>query len=161
MLNKGDKIPSVNLKQMTASGPADIDAAEYCKGRSVVIFALPGAFTPTCSEQHLPGFVNNADAIKAKGIDAIACLSVADFFVMDAWAKSQGVGDKVDMLSDGNGEFIKTTGTELDLSGVGLGTRSMRYVMVVKDGVIDTILVDENAGEANSSSADALLAALG
>ena len=160
MLSKGDKIPSINLKQMTATGPADVDSAEYCKGRKVVIFALPGAFTPTCSESHLPGFVNSADEIKAKGVDAIACLSVADFFVMDAWAKSIGVGDKVDMLSDGNGEFIKATGTELDLSAHGLGTRSQRYVMVVNDGVIENIMVESNPGVAEESGADALLAVL-
>ncbi len=160
MLSKGDKIPSINLKQMTATGPADVDSAEYCKGRKVVIFALPGAFTPTCSESHLPGFVNSADEIKAKGVDAIACLSVADFFVMDAWAKSIGVGDKVDMLSDGNGEFIKATGTELDLSAHGLGTRSQRYVMVVNDGVIANIMVESNPGVAEESGADALLAVL-
>ena len=156
----GDSIPSVNLKQMTESGPADVNAAEYCKDRTVVIFALPGAFTPTCSEQHVPGFLSNTDAIKAKGVDAIACLSTADFFVMDAWAKSLGVDGRIDMLSDGNGEFIKATGTELDLSGAGLGTRSMRYAMVVKNGSIEKLLVEENPGKADDSGADALLAAL-
>ncbi len=160
MLKVGDSIPSINLKQMTADGPQDVDAAGYCKGRKVVIFALPGAFTPTCSEQHLPGFLQQQDAIKAKGVDAIACLSVADFFVMDAWGKSQNVGDAIDMLSDGNGEFIKATDTELDLSGFGLGTRSKRYAMVVNDGVIEHMLVEENPGEAKDSGADALLAVL-
>ena len=160
MLKVGDSIPSINLKQMTADGPKDVDAAEYCAGRKVVIFALPGAFTPTCSEQHLPGYLKQHGAIKSKGVDAIACLSVADFFVMDAWGKSLNVGDNIDMLSDGNQDFIKATGTELDLSGFGLGVRSKRYAMIVNNGVIEQLLVEENPGEASDSGADALLAAL-
>lgn len=161
MLKAGDTLPSIKLKQMTADGPADVDIAEYCKDRTVVIFALPGAFTPTCSEQHVPGYLENIDALKAKGVDAVACLSVADFFVAAAWAKSLGVDGRIDMLSDGNQEFIKATGSELDLSGVGLGIRSKRYAMLVKNGVIDQIMIDENAGEANDSSASAMLAAIG
>lgn len=161
MLKAGDKLPSIKLKQMTSDGPTDVDVAEYCKGRTVVIFALPGAFTPTCSEQHVPGYLENIDALKAKGVDAVACLSVADFFVAAAWADSLGVDGRIDMLSDGNQEFIKATGTELDLSGAGLGTRSLRYAMLVKDGVIEKFMLDDNPGEANDSSASAMLAALG
>ena len=161
MLKAGDTLPSIKLKQMTADGPTDVDVSEYCKDRTVVIFALPGAFTPTCSEQHVPGYLENIDALKAKGVDAVACLSVADFFVADAWAKSLGVDGRIDMLSDGNHEFIKATGTDLDLSGVGLGLRSKRYAMLVKNGMIEKILVDENAGEANDSSASAMLSAIG
>jgi len=161
MLKVGDSVPSTTLKQMTADGPVELNLVDYSKGRKVVVFALPGAFTPTCSEQHLPGYLKNIDAIKAKGIDAVACLSVADFFVKDAWAKSLGVDGRIDMLSDGNGEFIKATGTELDLTGAGLGMRSRRYAMVVNDGKVEVFLDEENPGEAKDSGAEALLAAIG
>lgn len=160
MIGKGDSIPAVSVKQMTASGPQDVNMAEYSKGRKVVIFALPGAFTPTCSEQHLPSYIARADDIKAKGVAAIACLSTADFFVMDAWGKSQNVGAAIDMLSDGNGEYIKATGTELDLSGAGLGMRSQRYAMVVNDGVVEAMLLESSPGEATESGAEALLKVL-
>ena len=160
MIKQGDSLPNITLKQMTADGPTGVSIADYTVGRKVVIFALPGAFTPTCSEHHLPGFVGQADAIKAKGVAAIACVSSADFFVMEAWGKSQNVGSAVDMLSDGNLEFTEATGMTLDLSGAGLGTRSSRYAMIVDDGTVSWIGIEENAGEAVSSSADAVLAAL-
>lgn len=160
MIKQGDKLPNITLKQMTADGPADVSIADYTAGRKVVIFGLPGAFTPTCSEQHLPGYVKNADAIKAKGVAAIACLSSADFFVMDAWGKSQSVGSAVDMLSDGNLEFTTATNMTLDLSGLGLGLRSNRYAMIVDDGTVSWIGIEDNAGQADASSAEAVLAAL-
>ncbi len=160
MLKQGDTLPNITLKQMTADGPTDVSIGDYTKGRKVVIFGLPGAFTPTCSEQHLPAYVQHADAIKAKGVAAIACLSAADFFVMDAWGKSLNVGTAVDMLSDGNLEFSTATDMTIDLSGFGLGTRSNRYAMIVDDGTISWIGIEENAGQAEASTAEAVLAAL-
>ena len=155
----GDKIPSVTLKHMSADGPADISADELFGGKRVVLFALPGAFTPTCSAKHVPGFVAKSADIKAKGIDTIACLSVNDAFVMGAWGRDQNVGDDVLMLADGNGEFTKAVGLELDASGFGLGTRSQRYAMVVDDGVVTTLNV-ENPGAFDVSSAESVLGAL-
>ncbi len=155
----GDKIPSVTLKHMSADGPADISADELFGGKRVVLFALPGAFTPTCSAKHVPGFVAKSADIKAKGIDTIACLSVNDAFVMGAWGRDQNVGDNVLMLADGNGEFTKAVGLELDASGFGLGTRSQRYAMVVDDGVVTTLNV-ENPGAFDVSSAESVLGAL-
>jgi len=160
MLKQGDRIPDVTVRRMTADGPTEVPMKDYCAGRKVVVFALPGAFTPTCSEQHLPGYVQQGDAIRAKGIEAIACLSTADFFVMNAWGKSLDVGDKVDMLSDGNHEFTRAAGMTLDLSSRGLGERSLRYAMLVDDGVIRHIAIDDNPGEAVASGADAMLEAL-
>jgi len=155
----GDKVPSVKLQHMTPSGPAEISTDEVFAGKKVVLFALPGAFTPTCSAKHLPGFVEQAAAIKAKGVDTIACLSVNDPFVMGAWGKDQGVGDKVLMLADGSGDFTKAVGLELDLAGRGFGLRSQRYAMIVDDGVVTTLNV-EDSGAFLVSSADAILEAL-
>ncbi len=155
----GDKIPPVTLKHLGAEGPADISADELFGGKRVVLFALPGAFTPTCSAKHVPGFVAKSADIKAKGIDTIACLSVNDAFVMGAWGRDQNVGDAVLMLADGNGEFTKAVGLELDASGFGLGTRSQRYAMVVDDGVVTTLNV-ENPGAFDVSSAESVLGAL-
>jgi len=152
----GDKIPSVKLKHMTESGPADISTDELFGGKRVVVFALPGAFTPTCSAKHLPGFVSHAGDIKAKGIDAIACLSVNDAFVMGAWGKDQKVGNKVLMLADGNADFTKAVGLEMDGSGYGMGTRSQRYAMIVENGVVKSLHV-ENPGAFEVSSAEAIL----
>ncbi len=155
----GDKIPAVTLKHMGADGPADISSDELFGGKRVVLFALPGAFTPTCSAKHVPGFVAKSADIKAKGIDTIACLSVNDAFVMGAWGRDQNVGDNVLMLADGNGEFTKAVGLELDASGFGLGTRSQRYAMVVDDGVVTTLNI-ENPGAFEVSSAESVLGAL-
>lgn len=160
MIKQGDTLPNITLKQMTAEGPSEVSLGDYTAGRKVVIFALPGAFTPTCSEQHLPAYVKHAEAIKAKGVAAIACISSADFFVMDAWGKSQNVGAAVDMLSDGNLEYTKAVDMSIDLSGFGLGTRSNRYAMIVDDGKVSWIAVEENAGQAEASTAEAVLAAL-
>ncbi len=155
----GDKIPSVKLMTMTADGPKPINSDDIFKGKKVVMFALPGAFTPTCSAKHLPGFVEKYSAIKAKGVDTVACLSVNDAFVMGAWAKDQKVGDRVLMLADGSGNFTRAVGLELDLTDRGLGKRSQRYAMVVDNGVVKTLNV-EAPGAFEVSSADAILKAL-
>jgi glutaredoxin/glutathione-dependent peroxiredoxin len=159
MIKVGEKIPSVKLKHMTAEGIKDITTDEIFKGKKVVLFALPGAFTPTCSAKHLPGFVQKAAEIKGKGFDTIACLSVNDAFVMNAWGKDQKVEDKVLMLADGNGDFTRAIDLEMDGSGYGLGKRSRRYAMVVQDGVVKTLNV-ENPGAFEVSSAEAILKTL-
>ena len=152
----GDRIPSATLRRMTADGPAEISTEELFGGKRVALFALPGAFTPTCSAKHLPGFVANADALKAKGVDAIACVSVNDAFVMDAWGKDQNVGDAVMMLADGSAEFTRALGLELDLIARGLGVRSQRYSMVVEDGVVAALHVEPATGM-SVSDAETLL----
>lgn len=151
----GDNIPSVSLAHMSQNGPSGLTSDELFGGKRVVLFAVPGAFTPTCSAAHLPGFVANADKIKAKGVDEIVCISVNDAFVMDAWGKAQNAGD-IHMVADGSGEFAKATGLELDLVGRGLGMRSQRYAMVVEDGVVTHLHVDE-AGALEKSSAESVL----
>ena len=155
----GEKIPSVMLKTMTREGIKNLGTDELFKGKKVVLFALPGAFTPTCSMQHLPGFVKLADKIKAKGVDTIACLSVNDAFVMDAWGKDQKVGDKVLMLADGNADFSKAVGLTEDDSEWGMGLRACRYALVAENGVVNRLNVEE--GEAfEVSSAETILAML-
>ena len=158
-IKSGDKLPQATLKIMAEGRPKDLTTAELCDGKTVVIFALPGAFTPTCSAKHLPGFIEQAGALRDKGVDAIACLSVNDAFVMGAWGKDKGAGDDVMMLADGNADLTKALGLEMDASGFGMGTRSQRYAMVVKDGVITTLNV-EAPGAFEVSSAEAILAAL-
>jgi glutaredoxin/glutathione-dependent peroxiredoxin len=155
----GDKIPSVKLRHMTAEGPKEITTDEIFKGKKVVLFAVPGAFTPTCSAKHLPGFVEKAAQIKAKGVDTIACIAVNDAFVMGAWGKAQSTDGKIQMLADGNGDFARAVDLEMDGSGFGLGKRSKRYAMVVQDGVVKTLNI-ENPGAFEVSSADAILQAL-
>ncbi len=155
----GDKVPSATLYQMGADGPAAVTTDDFFKGRKVVLFAVPGAFTPTCSAKHVPGFLNNAASIKAKGVDAIACVAVNDAFVMGAWGKDQGVGENISMLADGSGEFTKAAGLELDLSARGLGVRSKRYAMVVDNGVVTT-LKEEEGGALTISSAESVLESL-
>ena len=155
----GDKVPSVKLKHKTDDGVKDITTDELFKGKKVVLFALPGAFTPTCSAKHVPGFVQNDAALKAKGVDAVACLSVNDAFVMGAWGKDQHADDKVLMLADGNGDFTKAVGLTMDATGYGMGTRSQRYAMVVDNGVVKTLNV-EAPGAFEVSSAEAILKAL-
>ena len=157
MLKEGDKIPAITLKQMTADGPTDVSLTDYCAGRKVVIFALPGAFTPTCSESHVPSYINNAQALRDKGVEAVACISTADFFVMGAWGKSLGTENSVDMLADGNAEFTRAAGMTLDLSGIGLGERSQRYVMLLEDGVIKHLAMESDPGAATVSAAEAVL----
>jgi len=155
----GDRIPSASLKHMTADGMQTITTDQLFKGKKVVLFALPGAFTPTCSAKHLPGFVQNADQIKAKVVDTTACLSVNDAFVMNAWGKDQKVGDKVMMLADGNADFSKAVGLTMDGTGYGMGTRAQRYAMVVQDGVVKALNV-EAPGAFEVSSAESILKAL-
>ncbi len=142
----GDKIPSGTLTTMGPDGPGPLTTEEIFSGKKVVLFAVPGAFTPTCSIKHLPGYVQNADAIKAKGVDTVACLSVNDAFVMDAWAKDQAVGDKVLILADGGAALTKSLDTVLDLTERGLGIRSRRYSMVVDDGVVSHFNLEEGGG---------------
>ena len=155
----GDKLPDVTLTQATAEGPKPVTTDEVFKGRRVALFAVPGAFTPTCSAKHLPGFKEKAAEFKAKGVDTIACLSVNDVFVMKAWGEDQKVGDNILMLADGNGDFTKAVGLELDGSKFGMGPRSQRYSMIVKDGVVQTLNV-EQGGEFRVSAADYMLAQL-
>lgn len=155
----GDTIPSVKLMQATAEGPREVSTDDIFKGKTVVLFAVPGAFTPTCSAKHLPSFLANHDALKAKGVDTIACVAVNDVFVMDAWAKSQDVGERIVMLADGSGVLTKALGLELDLTGRGLGIRSQRFALVAKDGVV-THLAVEAPGGFEVSRAEAILAAL-
>ena len=153
----GDKLPSAKLKYMGSSGPAEIATDELVKGKKVVLFGLPGAFTPTCSAKHVPGFVQQADALRKKGVAAIACISVNDAFVMGAWGKDQKAGDKVMMLADGNADFTKAVGLEQDLSGAGLGLRSKRYAMIVDNGVVKWMAIEDAPGKLEKSSAEAVL----
>ncbi len=155
----GDKIPSVSLKTMDKDGMQTLSTDDIFKGKKVVLFALPGAFTPTCSAKHLPGFVSNAEAIRQKGVDTIACLSVNDAFVMDAWGKAQNAGDKVLMLADGNADFSKAVGLTMDGTGYGMGLRASRYAMVVDNGVVKTLNV-EAPGAFEVSSAEAIMKAI-
>src|ERR1700719_4235196 len=152
----GDRVPNGSFTVMTGDGPKPITTDEIFKGKKVVLFAVPGAFTPTCHKNHMPGFVKNADAIKAKGIDAIAVTAVNDVFVMDAWKKASGAEGKIEALADGNGVFAKALGLSLDASGNGLGTRSKRYSMLVEDGVIKKINFEDAPGKAEASGADNL-----
>ena len=152
----GDKIPSGKLKYMSKDGPKDLTTDELFKGKKVALFALPGAFTPTCSAKHLPGFVQQADTLKGKGVNTIACLSVNDAFVMDAWGKNQNVGDKVMMLADGSADFTKALGLELDLIANGMGMRSRRYSMLVDDGVVKQLNL-EKPGAFEVSNAETML----
>lgn len=155
----GDKIPAVSLKTMDKDGMQTLSTDDIFKGKKVVLFALPGAFTPTCSAKHLPGFVANADAIKSKGVDTIACLSVNDAFVMDAWGKAQNAGGNVLMLADGNADFSKAVGLTMDGTGYGMGLRASRYAMVVDDGVVKALNV-EAPGAFEVSSAESIMKAL-
>ena len=148
----GDKIPSATLMQMKDGGPKPVTTADLFDGKKVVLFALPGAFTPTCSAKHLPGFIQHAGDIKAKGVDTIACLSVNDAFVMGAWGDNQGAGDKVAMLADGNGDFTRALGLEMDGSRFGMGKRSQRYSMVVDNGTVKELNVEEPGAFAVSSA---------
>ena len=156
----GDKVPLVNFKKITADGLVDVPSDAYFKGRKVALFSVPGAFTPTCSAQHVPSYVGNADALKAKGVGAVACVSVNDAFVMKAWGEAQGVGEAVEMLADGNGEFARATGLTMDGSGYGLGERSTRFSMIVDDGTLTQLNVESNPSEMDVSSAEHMLGQL-
>lgn len=152
----GDRIPSATLMTMTGDGPQQVRTDDFFAGKTTALFAVPGAFTPTCSAKHLPGFKDKAAELKAKGVDQIACVSVNDAFVMGAWGENQGVKDEVALLADGNGDFTKALGLEMDGSRFGMGPRSQRYSMIVEDGVVKSLNV-EQAGEFRVSSADYLL----
>jgi len=155
----GDKLPEAKLGMMKDGTPGGISVSELTAGKKVALFAVPGAFTPTCSAKHLPGYKEKAEAMRAKGVDTIACVSVNDVFVMNAWGKDQDVGDDVLMLADGNGDFTKALGLEMDGSGFGLGKRSQRYSMIVDDGLVTQLNIEE-PGEFKVSAADYMLGQL-
>ncbi|HZU74217.1 MAG TPA: peroxiredoxin [Acidimicrobiales bacterium] len=155
----GDKVPDVEVRTMGAEGPKAVKTSEVLGRGRVVLFAVPGAFTPTCSKAHLPGFVNNAEALTGKGVDTIACISVNDAWVMDAWAQSQGVGDKIVMLADGSAEFTQAMGLVMDATGAGMGLRSKRYAAVIEDGIITRLDVEPKPG-LDVSSCEAVLSHL-
>ena len=152
----GDKLPTATFMHMGENGPEPITSEDLFAGQKVAVFALPGAFTPTCSAKHLPGYMEQAEALAGKGINKIACLSVNDVFVMDAWGRDQNVGNSIDMLADGNCDFTAAVGLELDGSGFGMGRRSQRYAMIVNDGVVEALHVEEG-GEFRVSSAEYML----
>ncbi|MBM3570331.1 MAG: peroxiredoxin [Alphaproteobacteria bacterium] len=154
----GDTVPSGSFNVMTDKGPAPLTSDELFKGKKVMLFALPGAFTPTCSAKHVPGFLANHDAIKAKGVGTIACLSVNDAFVMGAWGKDQKSDGKIVMLADGSGEYTKKLGLELDLTARGMGVRSRRYAMLVDNGVVKQLQIEPNPGGLDVSAAEKMLA---
>src|SRR5512144_2983791 len=158
-IKAGDRMPSGTLKTMTTDGPKNVTTDELFKGKKVVLFSVPGAFTPTCDAKHLPGFVQSAEQLKAKGVDTIACLAVNDVFVMNAWGKHSDVGDKVLMLADDNGDYAKALGLELNASGFGMGMRGQRFALVVDNGVAKGVYV-EGPGEFKVSSADHVLSQL-
>ena len=159
MIKTGDNLPSMKLSEATPDGPREITTDDIFRGKKVVLFAVPGAFTPTCSAKHLPGFVDNAEAFTAKGVDTIVCMAVNDAFVMGAWAKSQGVGSDMIMVADGSATFTKALGLELDLMARGLGIRSQRFALVADDMRV-THLAVEKPGDFDVSSAEAVLAQL-
>lgn len=158
-ISTGAGVPDVEVRTMTAEGPKPVRTGDILGHGKVVLFAVPGAFTPTCSDYHLPGFVLRREELAAKGVDTVACIAVNDAFVMNAWAKALHVGDAVVMLADGNAEFAKAMGLELDASGGGLGTRSQRYAAIIEDGVLTDLAV-ETAGGLDVSSAETVLAKL-
>jgi len=157
MIAPGDRIPEATFHVMTAEGPSELSANDVFSGKKVVLFAVPGAYTPTCHMKHLPGFIQHAEAFKAKGVDTIACTAVNDPFVLDHWAKATGADGKVMFLADGNANFAKAIGADLDASAFGLGTRSHRYAMLVEDGVVKSVHVEDAPTEVTGSSAEALL----
>ena len=156
----GDRLPSATFMTMTADGPKPQTTDDIFKGKKVVLFAVPGAFTPTCHKNHLPGFLTNADKIKGKGIDTIAVTGVNDVFLMDAWKKNTAAEGKIEFLADGSAAFAKAIGLSIDLGERGLGTRSQRYAMVVEDGVVKTLNIEEAPGKADVSGAENLLKGL-
>lgn len=160
MLKAGERIPAVTVQRLSDAGPVDVSMRVYCAGRKVLLFALPGAFTPTCSGLHLPGYIVHADDFLSRGIEAIACLSTSDYFVMDAWGRQLGVGRRIDMLADGNHEFTRAAGMITDLSAAGLGLRSRRYALIADDCVIVALEVDQNPSKVRRSSAEYMLTLL-
>ncbi len=159
-LSVGDKIPATDFTVMGPDGPASRSSDDIFGKRTVVLFAIPGAFTPTCHMTHLPGFIRHAKDFKDKGVDEIACTAVNDIFVLDAWGKDRNIGDDITMLADGSGAFARAAGLDLDLTQAGLGLRSQRYAMLVVDGVVKTINIEDDASSAEQSSAGELLKSL-
>lgn len=159
-ISVGDTLPEASFTVMGDEGPKEMKSGELLSGRKVVLFAVPGAFTPTCHNNHLPGFIEHSDSIKAKGVDEIAVVSVNDVFVMDAWKSAVNCDDKITFLADGSGDFAKAIGMELDLTERGLGLRSLRYAMIVDDGKVTAINIDDVPSNAAASSAENILAAL-
>lgn len=157
-IKEGDSLPDGKFTAMTEDGPAERSVAEIFGGKKVVLFGVPGAFTPTCHSNHLPSFLAQGQALRDKGVDRVACLSVNDVFVLDAWAKATTAKGEIEMLADGSADFVKAMGMDLDLSARGLGTRSKRFVMLVEDRVVKKLLVEDSPGVAEKSTADALLA---
>ena len=160
MIKVGDKLPDATFMTMSADGPKPMTTAEMFDGKKVALFAVPGAFTPTCHAKHVPSYVGNHDALKAKGVDTIACTSVNDVFVLNEWSKATGSAGKITMLADGGAAFVKAIGLDVDLSANGLGVRSRRYAMLVKDGVVKALNVEDAPGKMEKSSAEELLKAL-
>src|ERR1700750_2024079 len=158
-IKAGDRMPSGTLKTMTTDGPKNVTTDELFKGKKVVLFSVPGAFTPTCDAKHLPGFVQNAESLKGKGVDTIACMAVNDVFVMSAWGKHSSVGDKILMLADGNGEYAKAVGLDMDATGFGMGLRGQRFAIIVQDGVVKNVNVEEK-GQFKVSAAEHVLTQL-
>src|SRR3979490_798698 len=158
-IKAGDKMPEGTFTRMTGDGPQKITTEQLFKGKVVVLFSVPGAFTPTCDAKHLPGFVQLADQIRAKGVDTIACMAVNDVFVMNAWGKASGVGDRILMLADGNGEYARALGLELDAKGYGMGTRGQRFAIIARDGVATHVNV-EAPGQFKVSAAEYVLGQL-
>ncbi len=156
----GDRLPDATLRQFKAGGVQTVSLADLAKGKKIVLFAVPGAFTPTCHEKHLPGFLQHAGEIKAKGVAAILCVAVNDPFVLSAWSKAVEAEGKIEILSDGNGEFTKAIGLDFDGSAAGLGTRSKRYAMIAEDGKVTALMVEDVPSQAEKSSAASILAAL-
>jgi len=159
-ISVGDKVPEATFHAMGDDGPAAVSSAELFDGKTVALFAVPGAFTPTCHAQHVPGFVAHADELKAKGVDTIACVAVNDVFVMDQWGKQSDAAGNIRFLADGNGDFAKAIGLDIDLSAHGLGTRSKRYAMIVKDGTVAALNVEDVPSTADKSCASELLKSL-
>jgi peroxiredoxin len=159
-ISPNQKMPSITLKRLGDAGMEDLNIAEYIAGRKVVIFGVPGAFTPSCDQKHLPGYVANADAIKAKGVDEIICIAVNDPFVMQHWGQSAGAAGKVTMIPDGNAELTRALGLDFDGSGFGLATRCKRFSMIVNDGVVETLDIEEKPSDVELSAAQACLVRL-
>lgn len=160
-IKPGDKLPDATLMHLTDAGPAPISTEELFGGKTVALFAVPGAFTPTCSNQHLPGFIEKSEELRNAGVDTIVCMSVNDAFVMGAWGQQQGATGKVMMVGDGNAELTQKMGLSVDSSGFGMGTRSARFSMIVRDGVLETLNIEQNPGQAVDSGAENLLSQLG
>jgi len=156
-ISVGEKLPDSEFTIMSADGPAKMSTSELCAGKKIILVAVPGAFTPTCHANHLPGFLEHIDAIKEKGVDTVACVTVNDIHVVTAWEKASNNNGKIQFLSDGNADFAKAIGMDIDLGVAGMGTRSMRYSMIVNDGTVETINLEENPGQAVVSSAATVL----